>query len=118
MLLPQLFLQRLTVTCIWSDCISGIIVTAAIILSFLSLMTFADFLAEQLLRYANGCAYNRQHSGVFASLRMANNIARNRVELSLINMRTVWIMGMFVYTLYTPFGLNFWLDAIHHQSAF
>lgn len=50
MLLPQLFLQRLNMACIWSDCISGIIVTAAIILSFLSLMTFADFLADQLLR--------------------------------------------------------------------
>lgn len=50
-LLPQLFLQRLTLACIWSDCISGIIVTAAIILSFLSLMTFADFLADQLLRF-------------------------------------------------------------------
>ncbi|CAM9377016.1 unnamed protein product, partial [Ectocarpus sp. 13 AM-2016] len=49
-LLPQLFLQRLNMACIWSDCISGIIVTAAIILSFLSLMTFADFLADQLLR--------------------------------------------------------------------
>lgn len=52
MLLPQLFLQRLNAACLWSDCISGIIVTAAIILSFLSLMTFADFLADQLLRCA------------------------------------------------------------------
>lgn len=49
-LLPQLFLQRLNASCIWSDCISGVIVTVAIILSFLSLMTFADFLADQLLR--------------------------------------------------------------------
>ena len=49
-LLPQLFLQRLNAACLWSDCISGMIVTAAIILSFLSLMTFADFLADQLLR--------------------------------------------------------------------
>ena len=49
-LLPQLFLHRLNAACIWSDCISGVIVTAAIILSFLSLMTFADFLADQLLR--------------------------------------------------------------------
>ena len=56
MLLPQLFLQRLNAACIWSDCISGVIVTAAIILSFLSLMTFADFLADQLLRCGGvGC---------------------------------------------------------------
>ncbi|CAM9408027.1 unnamed protein product, partial [Discosporangium mesarthrocarpum] len=49
-LLPQLFLQRMTLECAWSDCISGIIISAAIILSFLSLMTFADFLADQILR--------------------------------------------------------------------
>ena len=30
--------------CVWNDCISGLIVAAAIILSFLSLMSFADFL--------------------------------------------------------------------------
>lgn len=53
MLLPQLFLQRLNAACLWSDCISGMIVTAAIILSFLSLMTFADFLADQLLRWGD-----------------------------------------------------------------
>lgn len=56
-LLPQPFLKRLTAACIWSDCISGIIVTAAIILSFLSLMTFADFLAEQLLRCRTAAVY-------------------------------------------------------------
>ncbi|CAM9421663.1 unnamed protein product, partial [Phaeothamnion confervicola] len=49
-LLPHLLYQRLTPACAWSDCVSGLIIAAAIILSFLSLMTFADFLADQILR--------------------------------------------------------------------
>jgi len=43
-LLPELFMERLTWNAIWNDCISGLIVVAAIMLSFLSLMSFADFL--------------------------------------------------------------------------
>ncbi|CAM9933815.1 unnamed protein product, partial [Heterosigma akashiwo] len=43
-LLPELFMERLTWEAVWSDIISGLIVVAAIMLSFLSLMSFADFL--------------------------------------------------------------------------
>ena len=36
--------ERLTLDCVWSDCVAGLIVVAAVIISFLSLMSFADFL--------------------------------------------------------------------------
>ena len=35
------FIERLTLDCLWGDIMSGLIITAAIILSFLSLMSFA-----------------------------------------------------------------------------
>jgi len=43
-LLPELFVARLKWNSVWSDCISGLMIVAAIMLSFLSLMSFADFL--------------------------------------------------------------------------
>ncbi|CAM9135449.1 unnamed protein product, partial [Chrysoparadoxa australica] len=50
--LVQLFVGRMScgLECAWSDLVSGLIIAAAIILSFLSLMTFADFLADQIMR--------------------------------------------------------------------
>jgi hypothetical protein len=49
--LPATFImQRLSLSALWSDCVAGIMIASAILLSFLSLMTFADFLADQILR--------------------------------------------------------------------